>query len=236
MTDTTQLGLPLVQAAQAQKHVTVNEALARLDGLVLLTIVSQGVATPPSVAADGSCYGVPVGAVNEWAGQDGNLAIARNGGWDFATPRRGWRALILDVGLQALHDGANWRPGLATLSPHNAGMALKVAEIDHVIGAGTVSTTSNLIPPNAVLVAATARVTASITGTLTSWQLGNPGAVGRYGSGLGLGINAFARGLLGQPTTFYAATPMQLDATGGSFAGGTVRIAIHFLDVTLPDL
>ena len=55
MTDTAQLGLPLVQPAQAQKHVTVNEALARLDGLVLLTLQSQSVATPPAVVSDGVC-------------------------------------------------------------------------------------------------------------------------------------------------------------------------------------
>ena len=34
MTDTANLLLPLLQAAQAQKHVTVNEALLRLDALV----------------------------------------------------------------------------------------------------------------------------------------------------------------------------------------------------------
>lgn len=105
-----------------------------------------------------------------------------------------------------------------------------------VIGAGAQSTTAAIIPPNAVVVGATARVVSAITGTLTSWQLGNPGAVGRYGTGLGLGVNAFARGLLGQPTTFYSATAMQLDATGGAFTGGTVRIAIHYFEVTLPDL
>jgi hypothetical protein len=236
MTDTSQLSLPLLQAAQAQKHVTVNEALARLDGLVLLSLQSQSLATPPLVVTDGLAYGVPVGAVNAWSGQDGKLAVGRNGGWDFLTPRRGWRALILDEGMHALHDGASWRSGMVTLTPKNAGLAIKVAQIDHVIGAGAQSTTAVIIPPNSVVVGATARVTAAITGTLTSWQLGNPGAVGRYGTGLGLGVNAFARGLLGQPTTFYNATAMQLDATGGTFAGGTVRIAIHYFEVALPDL
>ena len=236
MTDTNQLALPLLQAAQAQKHVTVNEALARLDGLVLLSLQSQSLATPPLVISDGLAFAVPTGAVNAWSGQDGKLAIGRNGGWDFIAPRRGWRALILDEGMPALHDGASWRAGMVTLTPKNAGMAIKVAQIDHVIGAGTQSTTTSLIPPNAVVVGATARVVSAITGTLTSWQLGNPGAIGRYGSGLGLGLNAFARGLLGQPTAFYSATPMQLDAAGGGFAGGTVRIAIHYFEVTLPDL
>lgn len=236
MTNTTQLGLPLVQASQAQKHVTVNEALARLDGLVALTIQSQSVATPPPVASDGTAYAVPVGAVNEWAGQGGKLAVARNGGWDFASPNRGWRSFILDEGMQAIHDGANWRSGMATLSSKNAGMSLRVVQADHVIGAGSTSITANLIPTNAVVVGVTARVVADLTGTLASWQLGNPGAVGRYGSGLGLAANSFARGILAQPTAFYAATPLQLDATGGSFAGGIVRIAVHYLELSLPDL
>jgi Protein of unknown function (DUF2793) len=236
MTDTTQLGLPLVQAAQAQKHVTVNEALARLDGMVMLTLVSQSQAAPPFVVTDGSAYGVPIGAVNEWAGQDGRLAVARNGGWDFVTPRRGWRAMILDEGMTAIHDGTFWRPGMATLSPHNSGLALKVAEIDHVIAVGAVSTTVNVIPANSVVIGAVARVTTAIAGSLTNWELGNPGAVGRFGSGLGLAVNSFARGILGQPTAFYAPTPMQLDATGGAFAGGEVRIAVHYMELSLPDL
>jgi hypothetical protein len=235
MTDTAQLGLPLLQAAQAQKHVTMNEALSRLDGLVQLVIQSRTLAVPPVVIGDGLVWSVPVGAANEWSGQDGALAVGRNGGWDFVSPKRGWRALVLDEGVQAIHDGTGWRGGMLTLSPNNAGMIAKVAEIDHPVTAGSVSTTSNLIPPNAIVLGATARVLTTITGTLTSWQLGNPGAVGRYGSGLGLAPNAFARGVLGQPTTFYSATPMQLDATGGSFAGGSVRIAVHYFEIGLPD-
>ena len=86
-----------------------------------------------------------------------------------------------------------------------------------------------------MVVGVTARVTAAITGTLTSWALGNPGAVGRFGSGLGLGVGAWARGVLGQPTTFYTPEVLQLDATGGSFSGGAVRIAVHYMEIELPD-
>lgn len=46
MSSTQQLGLPLLQPAQAQKHVTVNAALVRLDGLVELTLVSRAQAAP----------------------------------------------------------------------------------------------------------------------------------------------------------------------------------------------
>ena len=65
MANTPRLGLPLLQAAQAQKHVTVNEALVRLDGLGQLSLVSLAVSAPPGLANDGDCYGLPVGSVNE---------------------------------------------------------------------------------------------------------------------------------------------------------------------------
>lgn len=236
MTDTAQLGLPLLQPAQAQKHVTVNAAFARLDGLAQLSLVSRSGTIPPVAVVDGSTYGVPVGAVNEWAGQDGKVAIATNGGWDFATPRRGWRALILDEGALAIFDGAIWREGMTTLSPSNAGLSFHVAELDQTVTAGAVSTTSAMIPANTVVIGATARVLVDITGTLTSWSLGNPGAVGRYGTGLGLSVGAWARGMLAQPTAFYAPEPLQLDAVGGTFTGGTVRIAVHYMALALPDL
>ncbi|MGB3147951.1 MAG: hypothetical protein WBA91_09390 [Paracoccaceae bacterium] len=123
-----------------------------------------------------------------------------------------------------------------TLSPNNAGMAMKVVQVDQSLSAGAQVLTGNIIPANSVVVGATARVLTAISGTLTSWELGNPGAAGRYGTGLGLGAGAFARGVLGQPSAFYSPTPMQLDAVGGDFATGTVRIAVHYLEISLPDI
>lgn len=86
MTETPNLGLPLVQPAQAQKHVTVNEAFVRLDAVSRLTLASRGVALPPPAVVDGVCYAVPAGAVNAWSGRDGQIAVGSNGGWDFITP------------------------------------------------------------------------------------------------------------------------------------------------------
>jgi hypothetical protein len=228
------LGLPLVQPAQAQKHVTVNQSLMRLDGLVQLVLQSQTVGVPPTLVIDGQAYAVPPGAVNAWAGQAGLVAVASGGGWDFVAPARGWRAMVLDEGAVALHDGTGWVSGQITLSPFGAGATIRVREADHVIGAGVQSTTVALIPPDSVVFGVTARVTTAITGSLATWSLGNPGAVGRYGTGLGLGQGSFARGVLGSPTAFYAPTSLQLDAVGGAFAAGAVRIAVHYLELSLP--
>lgn len=236
MSNTARLGLPLVQAAQAQKHVTVNEALVRLDGLVNLVLQSESVTVPPSLVVDGASYAVPIGAANAWSGHDGAIAIGTNGGWDFVQPMRGWRAFIADRGAGAVFDGAEWREGFVTLAPHNAGMSLRTVETDHVLTAGAVSSTGYVIPSNAMVVGVTGRVVSAISGSLTSWSLGNPGAVGRFGTGLGLSSGSWVRGLLSSPTAYYAPEVLQLDATGGVFSGGTVRLAVHYLELGLPDL
>ena len=50
------LSLSYVQAAQAQKHVTVNETFRRLDALTHLAVASRALATPPGSPADGDRY------------------------------------------------------------------------------------------------------------------------------------------------------------------------------------
>ena len=66
--ETMRLQLPLLQPAQAQKHVTVNEALMRLDGLTNAVLESASVAVPPEAVIDGQSWGVPSGASGAWAG------------------------------------------------------------------------------------------------------------------------------------------------------------------------
>jgi hypothetical protein len=236
MSETTQLNLPLLSPSQAQKHVTVNEAFSRLDGLTQMVLASRSVTMPPASATDGVSYAVPSGGVNAWAGQDGNLAIYANGGWVFATPRRGWRGFVADESAMVVHDGTAWQDGVLALSPNGAATLMKIDEFDHAIAAGTSSTTTQQIADGVMVFAVTARVVDAITGTLTSWQLGTAGAVDRFGSGLGLAQGSYARGMLSQPLTYWGAASLLLTATGGDFAGGTVRIAVHSLDLSLPGL
>jgi len=234
MNDTGRLALPLLQPAQAQKHVTVNEALMRLDGLVNLVLISRSETLPPAVVTDGACYGVPEGAVNGWAGQAGAVAIGSNGGWVFAHPQRGWRAFVADENRAALHDGEDWLAGGLALSPGGAGLLAGVAEIDHVLVAGASNSTVPIIPSHAMVIGVSARVIAPIGGTLSTWQMGNAGAPDRFGSGLGLTAGSWARGMLSQPMTFWSPTELLLSAIGGDFADGTLRLAAHYLEIALP--
>lgn len=234
MTETSQLGLPLLQPAQAQKHVTVNEAFARLDGLTQLQLQSVAVTVPPVDPVDGTSYAVPVGAVNDWAGQDGKIAIASNGGWVFAVPLPGWRAWIVDQGVAALFDGLVWSASALAVSANRAASAFSVVEFDHVIGAGAVSTTTVDIPQYAMVFAVTGRVKTAISGTLSDFDIGVAGATNRYGGGIGLAQGSWLVGITGQPVTYYADTALVLTANGGDFAGGELRLALHCYSATPP--
>ncbi len=45
--DTARLHLPLLAAAQAQKHVTHNEALSALDAIIHLSVLDRQIDSPP---------------------------------------------------------------------------------------------------------------------------------------------------------------------------------------------
>lgn len=236
MTDqmTSRLALPLVQAAQAQKHVTVNESLARLDGLVNLVLASVNRGTPPATVNDGTCFAVRPGATDAWAGQDGRIAIASNGGWTFADAHAGMQAFVADAGVNAIFDGEIWVEGALTLGGFGSALVARTAELEVVLTAGASFITDLYIPNSAMVIGATARVTEAMTGTLTSWRMGTTGALDRFGSGLGIQQGSWARGMLSQPFTYWDPTPIILSATGGQFASGTLRIAAHWFELTMP--
>jgi hypothetical protein len=102
------LALPFIQPAQAQKHVTHNEALQRLDVLVQLVVVDHSLTLPPAAPEDGACYIVATGSTNAWAGQDGQIAAFTNNSWQFFLPKPGWTARSLTLGAMLTYDGAGW--------------------------------------------------------------------------------------------------------------------------------
>jgi len=109
MTVTPRLSLPLLAAGQAQKHVTHNDALTRLDGLVHLAVESRTQATPPSTPTGLSAYIVPEGGNGVFAARADQVALFEDGGWIFLTPRAGWQAWVADEAEHNLWTGTEWR-------------------------------------------------------------------------------------------------------------------------------
>jgi hypothetical protein len=120
------------------------------------------------------------------------------------------------------------------VSPGGGQTRAGILEADVVVSAGTQIVTNLVIPANAMVLGVTARVVTSLTGTLATWQMGVAEDPSRFGSGLGLASGSFALGLSGTPTAYYSPTPVQLGATGGAFASGTVRVAVHTLSILPP--
>ncbi len=104
---TARLGLPFILPAQAQKHVTHNEALQRLDAIVHLAIISAASA-PPASPDDGDCHLVASGPTGEWAGHEGAVALHQDGYWQFVTPAVGWTAWFESESEVRIYNGTNW--------------------------------------------------------------------------------------------------------------------------------
>ena len=105
---TTHLLLPYILAAQAQKHVTHNEALRILDGLVQLSVIDRDLTAPPGSPADGDRYIVASGATSDWAGWDLNIALWTDGAWLRLPTRTGWRTWVEDEAVLLVWTGAAW--------------------------------------------------------------------------------------------------------------------------------
>jgi hypothetical protein len=107
--DTTILSLPLILPAQAQKHVTHNEALVALDLMVQLAVINRTLTAPPALPTVGDRHIVAAGATGAWAGQAGRIALYAETGWQFTQALPGWQAHVLAEGQTAVYDGLAWK-------------------------------------------------------------------------------------------------------------------------------
>ena len=237
---TPRLSLPIVAAGQAQKHITVNEALGKLDGLVQLSVQSRTVAAQPASPIDGLIHILPSGATgSSWLDMAaGLLARHADGVWEALTPKAGWLAWIIDEGLALIHDGANWTPLSSTFkaltaarSPFLAATRFEIVEQEVTLSGASVATTVP-IPARAIVLGVSTRTSVAITGA-TSYSCGVSGDAGKFGSALGVAKNASNVGVVG-PTAYYADTPVVITAAGGAFTGGKVRVSMHLMRLDAP--
>lgn len=113
--ETVNLALPYILSAQAQKHVTHNEALRRLDGMVQLVVQAEAGA-PPGSPAEGQCYAVGSSPTGTWSSKSGKLALFEDGAWIYLTPKPGWIGWFVDADRQMIWTGSAWSDLLAESS------------------------------------------------------------------------------------------------------------------------
>lgn len=109
------LGLPYIQPAQAQKHVTHNTAIERLDLLTQLVVTAFDASDPPAVPIAGETYALGVSPTGDWAGQANALAMHTGSGWLFVPPQAGWRACDSTNHELRIWDGTAWVAAIPSL-------------------------------------------------------------------------------------------------------------------------
>ncbi|MEM6676983.1 MAG: DUF2793 domain-containing protein [Pseudomonadota bacterium] len=233
MAETFRIGLPLLEAAQAQKHVTVNDGLVRLDAIAGGAVTSLGANTPPGSPTDGEAHIVGTAPTGDWASQSNAVAIRSNGGWIFLAPWIGLTLTDAANGARVVYDGASWITGHVAGSAARAATQMRVVETELTIGSGATADTAPIIAANDVVIGVTARVLDPITGP-TTWRLGVAGADDRYGSGLGIAAGSYALGVSSSPQAYYTDTPLRLTGEGGAFTGGRVMLAVHLMALVPP--
>ena len=108
------LRLPLLAAAQAQKEVTHNEALAIADIAMQAVVQSVAPATVPSSPLPGQCWIVGSSPTGAWAGQAGAIAAWTSGGWRFVAPFPGMQAWSIADNTLVRREASTWVVGLLT--------------------------------------------------------------------------------------------------------------------------
>lgn len=108
MADTANLILPLMSAAQSQKHLTHNDAIKKLDTVVQLSVKSSVLTAPPGSPVEGDRYIVGSAPTGAWAGKDLNVTSYLDGVWVFFPPRLGWIAFDENANALKIWNGSAW--------------------------------------------------------------------------------------------------------------------------------
>jgi hypothetical protein len=134
MADSTLLGLPYLDAAQSQKHITHNEALSVLDLCVQISLAGVDTTFPPVSPMEGQRFHISAGATGSFSGHAGDIACWQNSAWRFLSPRPGWIAFVPGTTDILFYDGTDW---------HSIAVAIhELANLDR-LGVGTAADAGN---------------------------------------------------------------------------------------------
>jgi hypothetical protein len=224
--------VPLIEAAQAQKHVTHNAALVLLDALTQLAVESRNLTAPPGAPADGNCYIPATGATGAWSGWDGQLALYGDGAWQRLVPVSGLKAWVKAERLTVTYEDGVWRDGIA-LTASGGRVTLRAKEEEVTLnGAYAETADAAFIPNRAIVLGVASRTTLAIAGA-TSYAVGVAANATQFGDLLGVALGSTNIGVIG-PAGFYADTRVRVTANGGSFTAGKVRVIAYYLEMTAP--
>lgn len=239
MSNSINLGLPYLAAAQAQKHVTVNEALRLLDGVVQLSVISDAISVPPGAPSEGDRYLIASGGSGAWLGWAGSIGYYADGAWQQLDPVTGWHIWVESSAQMQVYDGTAWQPlivrgEITPLATAPAGAASDMVVIEELLSglSGATVDSTVVLPDRAIVLGVSVRVISAITGA-SSFDIGTAASSGKFGATLSIAAGTTNIGVIG-PEALYSDTAIRITANGGNFTGGDLRIALHYIAPRAP--
>ncbi len=237
MQTTQQFNLPLIQSGQAQKHITMNEALVRLDRLAQLRLISITHRANPSNPSEGDAYFLPQNATGNWTDFIGKIVIYSNGNWVGVDPKIGWIAWVESSGAAYIYNGSDWVSTGMPFAPSGAMTETVLYEHRHSVTRAYSNTTAAFIPDKSIVFGVTARVVSTIpmSSSRATWRMGVSTSTNRYGTSYGTGKNSYAVGITGQPVAYYSNTGLRIAPSSGYFnGGGEILFTVHAMRLSPP--
>lgn len=231
MSQTGRLGLPYIITSQAQKEVTHNEGLNRLDAFVTPVVIDIADAAPGSPNV-GDLYIVGTSPTGAFASQNNNLAQYLTGGWVFYTPFKWMDAVVESLDSRITFNGSAWVS--FGLIMQDSGEYLRILRWQEDIDLSVATQSTKVIPNRSTVLAVNTRVITALTGTVGSFGVGVSGDTSRYGNGIGTGQDSTNVGLTYHPVSYYSDTPLDLTPDSGSFATGVVRVNVQYISFRGP--
>lgn len=185
MATTPHLGITLLEQSQAQKEITVNEALTRIDAVMNAGANDKDLAIPPGSPVAGDLYIIAASPTGAWSGKAKQVAYYDQV-WRFIDPKEGMTLWVKDEDKHYCFDGTNWVvSGGGTVAVANGGTgATDAAGARTNLGLGTA----------AVANTGTSGSTVPVLNAANTWsanQTVNNANLTVEGSGaLGIGINS----------------------------------------------
>ena len=124
MAITTNYGVTLLEQSQAQKEVTINEALGIIDAVLKGSVIDKDLATPPGIPAQSDAYIVASSATGAWSGKSKSIAYYDQI-WRFITPVSGMRVWVSDEQCYYQYSGTAW----VTSNPSITGNAASATKL-----------------------------------------------------------------------------------------------------------
>lgn len=110
MDRTLNLNLPLLQPAQAAKHITINESLVAIDAAAQTRLSGVDQNSPPDERSIGHTYATGLNSSGAWTLHPHSLAVDLGTDWRFISLQPGFRAVDLSDLSFILWTGSEWQP------------------------------------------------------------------------------------------------------------------------------